>query len=410
MPEFLTLISPQEALTKLLDQVLPLSDVEVISTASACGRILSCAYHAPHPMPAFPRSTVDGYAVRARDTYGSGESLPAYLKVVGEVPMGAAPNINIGLGECAIIHTGGMLPFGADSIVMLEHSQCTREAEVEVYRAVAIGENIIKIGEDVQQGEEVISAGTMLHPAEIGGLMALGITQVEVIRKPSVAIISSGDEIIYPESPLSPGKVRDINGYSLMALVEEAGGKPVYLGIVPDKEDELFHKAAEALDKNDMLVITAGSSASTRDLTSGVMHRLGKPGVLVHGVNVKPGKPTILGICNRKPVIGLPGNPVSALVIASLFIKPTINQLLGGNSKPITWAVTAKLMVNLVSQAGREDWVPVRLVLTDDGFEADPIFGKSNLIFSLVRADGFICIPMDANGLSAGELVHVIKL
>jgi molybdopterin molybdotransferase len=249
-----------------------------------------------------------------------------------------------------------------------------------------------------------------LRPAEIGGLMALGLTEVLVARQPRVGIISSGDELVSPYVLPGLGQVRDVNAYTLSALVEQVGGIPMRSGIQPDKADELLAAARQALQNSDVVVITAGSSASTRDMTSEVIESLGSPGILVHGVNVRPGKPTILAVCAGKPVIGLPGNPVSALVIACLFVKPVIEALLGLQRILPTPGVYATLSLNLPSQAGREDWIPVRLVASPQGYLAEPIFGKSNLIFTLARADGLIRIPADANGLPAGASVEVFYL
>ena len=324
--------------------------------------------------------------------------------------MGAAPSFSLSPAECALIHTGGMLPEGATAVVMVENTQTASAQEIEVLRAVAVGENILKVGEDVSAGEEVISGGTRLRPAEIGGLMALGLTCVTVARQPRAAILSSGDEVVPPEAILQPGQVRDVNAYTLSALVEQAGGLPVRYGIIPDQAATLRAAAAQALAECDLVVITAGSSASARDLTAQVIQELGAPGVLVHGVNVRPGKPTILGVCGGKPAIGLPGNPVSALVIASLFIVPVIEALLGVRSARPRPSKAARLSLNLPSQAGREDWVAVRLVPEEAGYLAEPVFGKSNLIFSLARADGLIHIAPAATGLNAGEWVEVVLL
>ena len=408
MPEFLNLLPPEMALTRLLEHFSVRPEPEEVDAASALGRVTTGPVFAPHSLPSFSRSTVDGFAVRAADTYGASESLPAYLKLSGEIPMGAAPGFSIDRAHCALIHTGGMLPDGTDGVAMVEHTQTTGEGEVEVLRAVAVGENILKEGEDVQTGQEVIAAGTRLRPAEIGGLMALGITRISVARKPRVGVLSSGDEVVPPETNLAPGQVRDVNAYTLSALVESGGGVPRRYGILPDQAQPMHSAAERALSESDLVVITAGSSASARDLTAQVINQLGAPGVLVHGVDVRPGKPTILAVCNGKPVIGLPGNPVSALVIAWLFVMPVLEALQGlrrGLPRP---AVAARLTVNLPSQAGREDWVAVRLLPDVEGFQAEPVFGKSNLIFTLARADGLIRIPPDATGLAAGELVEVV--
>jgi molybdopterin molybdotransferase len=410
MPEFLELLPPDQARSLFLDTLKAKAEPEEVDTVIALGRTTYEPVIADQPLPSFPRSTVDGYAVRAADTYGASESLPAYFTVTGEVPMGAAPGFSLEAAQCALIHTGGMLPESADAVVMVEYTQPVRNTEVEILRSVAFGENVLKVGEDVSPGQEVIPSGAILRPAEIGGLMALGLTRLRVARQPHVAILSSGDEVVPPESEVRPGQVRDVNAYTLSALVQAAGGLPQRYGIIPDRFEALQDTAAQALSDSDLVVITAGSSASERDLTSRIINELGQPGVLVHGVNVRPGKPTILGVCKGKAVIGLPGNPVSALVIASLFVTPVIHALLGCKTK-IQSSVNAKLALNLPSQTGREDWVAVRLSPISGSspsvYQADPVFGKSNLIFTLSRADGLVRIPPEATGLSAGEMVEV---
>jgi molybdopterin molybdotransferase len=425
MPEFLTLLPPDEARALLLSHLsAPIMDSETIDVVSALGRVLAEDMVAPHPLPEFQRTTVDGYAVRAGDTFGASDSMPAYLKLVGEVPMGEAPAFEIALGQCALIHTGGMVPLGADAIVMLEYTQSAQENEIEVFRAVAESENLLGIGEDVIQGQIVKAKGSLIRPAEIGGLIALGILKVKVVRKIIVGLISTGDEVIHPSKSPAPGQVRDVNSFTLAALVEQSGGMVRAYGIVPDTFDLLTATAVNALSECDMVLITAGSSASTRDMTADVIRSLGEPGVLVHGINTRPGKPTILGVCNGQPVIGLPGNPVSALINGYLFVVPVIETLLGMLPKPKA-TLFARLTVNLPSQAGREDWWPVRLLRPEpisagvdstsfpEGkveYQADPIFGKSNLIFTLASAAGLLRIPPDATGLSSGEMVEVMLI
>ncbi len=408
MPEFLQLLPPPKALAKFFAHFSPSPVTEEIDTAHALGRVTGKPVSAAYPLPSFPRSTVDGYAVQAADTHGAGETLPAYLNLVGEVLMGATPDVALQTAQCALIHTGGMLPEGADAVVMIEYTQETRPGEIEVMRPVADGENVLKVGEDVDSGQEVIPEGTRLRPAEIGGLMALGIISITVTRQPRIGIISTGDEVVPPEGELQPGQVRDINTYTLAALVTESGGMPVSYGIISDELEVLQKVSRQAQAECDAVIITAGSSASVRDLTAQVIDSLGEPGVLVHGVNVRPGKPTILGVCDGVPLIGLPGNPVSALVIASIFVVPVIEKLLGLNRPSPRPSIPARLTLNLASQSGREDWIPVRLVAGEDGYLAEPIFGKSNLIFTLARADGLVRIPPDANGLDAGDSVQVI--
>ena len=417
MPEFLTLLPPDAARDLMLSHLpKPEPASESIDVSLALNRILAEDIHANQPLPDFQRTTVDGYAVRAGDTHGASDSLPAYLTLVGEVPMGDVPAFQIGPGQCALIHTGGMLPGGADAVVMLEYTQAIGRdephgrPEIEILRAVADGENVIRIGEDVAEGQLVLPKGTLICPAEIGGLMALGITSLRVAKKVLVGLISTGDEVVDPSQTLRPGQVRDINSYTLGALVEKSGGAAKRYGIIRDQFQALKEAAAEALSECDVVIITAGSSASTRDMTADVIRSLGEPGVLVHGINTRPGKPTILGVCNGRAIIGLPGNPVSALVNGYLFVVPVIERLLGALPRPKATVMT-RLTVNLPSQAGREDWWPVKLIENRRSeianYDADPIFGKSNLIFTLASADGLLRIHPDATGLSAGETVEV---
>jgi len=414
MPEFLTLLPPDEARVLLLSYLSqPVPDSESVDVPASLGRVLAEDIIAPHPLPDFQRSTVDGYAVGAKDTHGASDSLPAYLHLVGEVPMGDSPAFVISTGQCALIHTGGMLPNGTDSVIMLEYTQRTDADEIEIFRAIAEGENVIRVGEDVSQGQTVQAKGSLIRPAEIGGLMALGIGRVNVVRKICVGLISTGDEVIDPSQTPRPGQVRDVNSYTLAALVEKSGGTAKLYGIASDQLEGLKNSAAKALAECDLVIITAGSSASTRDMTVDVIRSLGEPGVLVHGINTRPGKPTILGVCGGKAVIGLPGNPVSALVNGYLFVVPVIEKLLGLLPRPKP-SVQARLTVNLSSQAGREDWWPVKLNANQHSpsgtLNAEPIFGKSNLIFTLAAADGLLRISPDATGLSAGEIVKVYLL
>jgi molybdopterin molybdotransferase len=410
MPEFLELLPPAEALSRLFENYYSRPECEIVETIRALDRVTFVDIFAPHPLPLFVRSTVDGYAVRAKDTYGASGNLPSYFEVVGEVRMGEAPGFDIASHQCALIHTGGMLPDSADAVVMVEHAQQINDLEVEILRSVAVYENIVQVGEDVSEGHVILSSGTRIRPADIGGLISMGITNLEVSKKPRVGVLSSGDELVNPEMDLSPGKVRDINSYSLSALVESLGGVPIRYPIAPDSMETLQKIARNALIESDLLIFTAGSSASTRDLTSLVINQLGSPGVLVHGINIRPGKPTILAVCDGKPVIGLPGNPVSALVIADRFVRAVIEAQLGVIQPRPRPRVSAHLSTNLSSQAGREDWIPVRLLSAAGDLIAEPIFGKSNLIFTLSRADGMICIQAEANGVNAGELVDVYLL
>ena len=407
MPEMMQVLAPADALQVLLDHLSVRVRTEAIPTADALDRVLAESLVAPSSLPAFPRSTMDGYAVRAADTFGATESLPAYLSLVGESPMGCAPQVMVGPAQAGVVYTGGMILPGADAVVMIERTQKLDAGNIEVLRAVAPGENIINVGEDVRAGETLFAPGHVLRPQDLGGLMALGITRVTVAARPRVAIVSTGDEVVSPEAQPGPGQVRDVNTYTVAGLVTRAGGLPLPQGIVGDDFDELFSAARNGLDAADALVISAGSSVSTRDLTADVVNRLGQPGVLVHGVSVKPGKPTILGVCDGMPVIGLPGNPVSAMVMAGLFLVPVVWRLQGVVSPPERRRVTARLAHNIASVPGREDYVSVKLVEREGQLWADPVFGKSNLIYTLVKADGLLRVPLDSNGVQEGEQVEV---
>jgi molybdopterin molybdotransferase len=360
----------------------------------------------PQDLPDFVRATVDGYAVNAADTYGASPGLPAFLHIKGEVPMGQASNFVLALGEAALLHTGGMLPAGADAVVMIEQTQLVDGQSIEVMKPVAVGENVVQIGEDIRRGEPVLAPGRRLRPQEIGALLALGITSVTVAAPPRVALISTGDEVVVPEQTPQPGQVRDINSYTLAALTQRAGGEALLYGIVPDDQAKLTAVATQAHREADIVVLSAGSSVSYRDMSVDVIASLGAPGVLVHGLSVRPGKPTIVAVANGKAVFGLPGNPVSAMVIFDLLVTPTIQQLLGADNIPAK-QVPARLARNLASTSGREDYVQVRLDEQNGEVWATPVLGKSNLIYTLVHADGVVKVPLAANGLHQGEWVPV---
>lgn len=409
--ELFSVQTPSEAWTNFLQHFSPSIqtrsiETERLATWDALDRVIAETIIAPHNLPEFPRSTVDGYAVTAADTFGASPGLPAFLSVVGEVPMGQPAAIAIGVGEAALVHTGGMLPEGADAVVMIEQTQRVDDSSIEVMKAVAEGENVLQTGEDVRQGDTLLQPGHRLRPQEIGGLVALGIVELTVAKRPKVALISSGDEVIPPQASPKPGQVRDVNSYALSALVVQAGGTPIRYDIVPDKREALDAAAAGAVAEADIVVFSAGSSVSYRDMTVDVIAGLGEPGVLVHGVSVKPGKPTILAVCNGKAVFGLPGNPVSAMIIFDLFVAPTIHALQGATTKR-QMSIRARLARNLSSMSGREDYVQVKLEERDGELWAIPVLGKSNLIYTLVHADGSVKIPLDANGIAQGEWVSV---
>lgn len=407
--EFFNVLPPGQALAAWWKQVTHRPAVESVAARAALGRVTAEAVTSPEILPAFRRSSVDGYAVRAADTFGASDTLPAYLRLVGEVPMGQRAAVDVGPAEAALIHTGGMLPDGADAVVMVEHTQPVDANEIEVLRPVAVGENVIQVGEDVTSGDVILPAGHRVQPQDVGALLALGLAHdVPVVRRPRVSLFSTGDELVPPDTrDLQIGQIRDINSSTIWALCERAGAEARIHGIVRDQPEALYAALSEALPDADMLVVTAGSSVSVRDMTATTINRLGEPGVLVHGVAARPGKPTILAVVEGKPVIGLPGNPVSALVMFTLFGIPAITRLLGA-SMPRQARIVARLAMNVPSVAGREDYVPVRLVDRDDAVWAEPVFGKSNLIFTLVGADGLLKVPLNAGGLYEGATGEVV--
>jgi molybdopterin molybdotransferase len=412
MPEFFNVLPPDEARDLLFSHLAGSLPLETIPTEEALGRVTAEPLLAPHPLPEFRRSTMDGFAVRAVDTFGATGSLPAFLTVIGEVKMGAAAEIRLAVGQASIVHTGGMIPETADAVVQIEWTQPLGETaglpyEIEVLRAVATGQNVLQVGEDVYRGSQVLPGGHLLRPQDLGGLMALGLTELTVSRRPLVAILATGDEVVSPSQPVGPGQVRDINSYTVAGLVRQAGGIPLLKGIVPDRLPALQAAASAALAESDMLVISAGSSVSVRDMTVQVIDQLGKPGVLLHGVATRPGKPTIVGVVGGKLVLGLPGNPVSAVIQFDMFGIPALWRLQGLHSPPRRGIVKARISQNIASESGREDYVPARLEETADGLTAVPVFGKSNLIFTLIHADGLLKVPINKSGLEAGELVEV---
>lgn len=406
MPELFQVVTAAEASARLTAHLAPLGRTERVPLHEALDRVLAEELCAPDDLPAFPRSTMDGFAVRAADTYGASEGLPAYLTLCGEVPMGRAAELEVGPGAAARVHTGGMLPSGADAVVMVEHTQALDAGTIEVVRPVAVGENVIPVGEDVRRGARLFARGHRLRPQDLGGLAAAGIAVAPVVARPRVAILATGDEVVPPDQTPAPGQVRDVNSYTIAALTRRAGGEPLPLGIVPDDAAALRRRAEAALAEADALIISAGSSVSTRDITAEVIAALGAPGVLVHGVAIHPGKPTILAAAGGRPVFGLPGNPVSTMIAFELFVAPALQKLLGAPPPPAV-ELTARLTRNIASRSGREDFVPVRLERRDGVLWADPVFGKSNQIFIMVRADGLVRVPLDLAGLYEGDQVAV---
>ncbi len=377
---------------------------EIVPLGEAAGRIPAAPVTAPYALPGFARSTVDGYAVRAADTYGVSDGLPGYLDVAGAVRMGSAPDVAVGPGTVVSMPTGGVLPPGADAVVMVEYTQQAMPGTIEVVRPVAPGEGVVRADEDAAAGAELVPAGRPLRAQDLGMLAAAGVTSVPVHARPRVTIFSTGDEVVPPgTAALRPGQVRDASAVALAALVSESGGEPVQGGIVPDDPAALDAALRAALTGSDVIVISAGSSVGARDETAAAVGRLGEPGIWCHGLAIKPGKPTLLAECAGVPVIGLPGNPRSALVVFRLIGVPLVRRAGGCTRPPAEPVVRALLQRDLASAAGRLDVVQVRV---RDGIAA-PVFGLSALLSILTAADGYVTIPEEATGLDSGTEVEV---
>jgi molybdopterin molybdotransferase len=377
---------------------------ETVGLDQALARTPAAAVCAPAALPGFARSTVDGYAVRAADTYGASEGLPGYLQVAGQVRMGVAPEVAVAPGTAVGVPTGGVLPPSADAVVMVEYTQETMPGTIEVVRPVAPGDGLVRADEDAAPGAELVPAGRPLRAQDLGMLAAAGVTRVAVHARPRVTILSTGDEVVPPgTATLRPGQVRDATASALAALVRQAGGEPRVGAIVPDDPGALEAALRAALDASDLVVVSAGSSVGARDQTATAVAGLGRPGIWCHGLALRPGKPTLLAECAGVPVIGLPGNPLSALVVFRLVGVPLVWRVGGCTAVPPEPVTRARLGRDLASAAGRLDVVQVRL---RDG-AAVPLFGLSALLSILVAADGYLVVPEEATGLAAGNEVEV---
>ncbi len=383
------------------------TDSEPLPLEDALDRICSAAIISPEDLPPASRSTMDGFAVVAADTFGASQSMPAYLDIHGEIAMGALPDAAVSRGHCCRIPTGGIVPEGADAVVMHEHTIPVDEHVIEITRPVGSGENIIKRGDDIGRGAAAIDIGQRLRPQELGLLAGLGIGEVAVFKAVNVGVISTGDEIIDYREPLKPGTIRNINSIVLASLIKRCGGRVNDYGIVKDQESVFFPTVEEAIIENDIVLFSGGSSVGMRDLGEQAIERLGEPGILIHGVSLKPGKPVIIGVCNKTPVFGLPGHPVSAMVCFDLFVRPTLQSLSGLVSHDFEPALQARLKRSINSAAGRRDVVRVRLNLSETGLEAYPVLGKSGAISTLSQAHGYFIIDENAQGQATDTCVTV---
>ncbi len=409
MKSFFNVTTTEDAL-ELIRGFKPLGE-ETVPLDSALGRVLSRTVASPEDLPHFSRSTMDGYAVRARDTFGASEQLPSLLNVVGEIRMSQAPTFSLRKGEAAGISTGGMLPDGADAVLMVEYSRRVDDGIIEASRSVSPGENVIQRGEDLAKEGPALDAGTVLRPQDLGLLAGVGIAEVRVHRRPVVALLSTGDEIVSPEDTPAAAQVRDVNRTTLASLVRQAGGETVFLGLVKDDLDALKEKTREGLSKADVVLVSGGSSVGVRDFSLSAFESLPGAEILFHGLTISPGKPTILAGVGNRSVWGLPGHVTSAMVVFMVFVLPMLRVLSGiRRSRPDPFAVIpARLSRNLGSAQGRDDFVRVRLERHEDGWVALPVLGKSGLISTLVEADGLIRIDRHSEGLYAGEQVSVYR-
>lgn len=410
MKNFFRLISSVGFL-ELYDRFNPLGS-ETVPLAKGLGRFLAADVSAPEPLPPFSRSTMDGFAVRARDIFGCSESEPALLTVAGEIAMGrSGTDLTLQPGRTAAIWTGGELPVNADAVVMIEYTSQLDDRTVEVFRPVAPGENVIRTGEDFPQGGTVLKKGQRLRPQDLGVLAGLGITELAVHRMPRVAIISTGDELADPGSTPPPGKIRDINSTTLAALVEESGGLPVPLGIIGDDPAAMLTASRQALElPADMVLLSGGSSVGRRDFTLQTIEQLDNSELLAHGVSIRPGKPTILAKAGPVAIFGLPGHVGSAIVVFHLFVRPLLRKFAGAGADSGLRRIRAETAEQIPSTIGREDFVRVSLIWGDDDAppKAVPVYGKSGLLNPLVRADGLLVIGRDTEGLDRGELAEVL--
>ena len=376
-----------------------MDDIEIVRLDDAMGRALSHDIVAEEGVPPFDRSTVDGFAVIASDTFGCTDSLPALLELAGEVEMGFDPTCSCAPGACVRIPTGGKLPEGADSVVMLEYCEEYGDGTVGVARPVAPGDNIVFAGDDVKPGQVLIDAGTRLQAHHLGTLASLGYAECAVLTRPRVAIVSTGDEIVPVGATPVASQMRDVNMPVLAAAVEACGAQAVRFPIVPDDHDTLLACMHEALSTCDVVLVSGGSSAGAKDNTARVLAELGT--LLFHGVAVKPGKPTMCADVQGKPVFGLPGHPVAAYFLFLELVRPL---LAPANAGP---EAVAALASAVPSNHGRAELVPVKLERVPDGMRAHPVHGKSGLISQLAHADGYVEVPRNQEGLPAGAPVSV---
>lgn len=382
---------------------------ETIILHEGLDRICSKDILSGENLPNCDRSTMDGFAVVAADTFGASQSMPAYLEITGEVLMGIEPSDSVRRGTCFKIPTGGLLPTGADAVVMHEHTVEVDGKLIEIVKGVGAGSNVIKEGDDIRSGDIAVASGKILRPQELGLLAGLGISALDVFRNITVGIISTGDEVIDYTEPLQPGKIRNINSIVLAGACKRLSVTVRDYGIVSDSESSFFATVEKAVNETDLVLFSGGSSVGMRDLGEQAIERLGNPGILVHGVSLKPGKPVIIGLSDKTPIFGLPGHPVSAMVCFDQFVQPVIHSISGRDLTDIDQlpVLEARLKRNVNSAAGRLDVVRVHLSKEDGVISAYPVLGKSGAISTLSKAHGYFLITEDSQGCTSDDTINV---
>lgn len=413
MREFLEL-NPLEKFWQQLESCLEKKklQVEKIKLNNAAGRILAEDILSPVDLPPFSRSTVDGYAVKAADTAGASASMPTYLDIIGSVQMGQKTEIELKSGQVAAVPTGGMIPQNADAVLMIEDTEKIESKLIESFKALAVGENIVQKAEDIGAGELLFKKGHKIMARDIGALAGLGITEFDVFQKAAVSIISTGDELIPAEAKAKAGQIRDINSYSIAAYLDKIGAETKKVGIIKDKFENLKSALQKELGQ-DLVLISGGSSVGIKDMTIDLLNSLGEPGVLLHGLAIKPGKPTILADIEGTIVVGLPGHPASAWTVNTV-LSAEIVRVLNGEKKPSEmgsennkYFIEAELTRNLVSDKGREEYIPVKIIEKNEKLFAEPLLAKSSLITNLAYGDAVLKIPQNKEGIDKGELVRL---
>ena len=395
--------TPEEVLALIESEFEAVAGTETVSLSAAMGRILAGDITATEYVPDFDRSTVDGYAVRAKDTFGCTDAIPAILPLQGEILMGEGAEFALNPEECVAVPTGGAVPRGADSVVMVEYTEDYGDGTIGISKSVAPGQNMIFRGDDVFPGKVILQKGRVLSSQDIGALAAIGRVQVPVVKKLTVGVISTGDELVPPEQTPGPGQVRDVNSPMLEAMLGAFGAEVRNYGIVIDDEALLSEKVHQAVSECDAVLLSGGSSVGVKDAACRIIESMGQ--LLMHGIAIKPGKPTILGKAGCKPLVGLPGHPVAAYFITKLFVLPLLGRLTGRDMTGYT--VTARISESVSANHGRAQVHCCRLESRDGELWATPIRGKSGLITTLAGADGYFVIGRDCEGLPQGAEIQV---